>query len=206
MLSLTIQHPFSAKIFSRNTPPSKKSSQREREYLRPSEVNAMIGAAQKVGRHGVRDGAIILLMFRHGLRTAELVALKWSQIDLGGGYIEIHRVKNGHDSIHPLRSPELRALRQIQRDYPDSSYVFVSERKAPLSTRSIRNIIARAGEIAQIAFPVHPHQLRHACGYYLASLGHDTRAIQDYLGHKNIHHTVRYTQMSPQRFEKFWRD
>ncbi|CAD5983152.1 Type 1 fimbriae regulatory protein FimE (plasmid) [Planktothrix agardhii] len=73
-------------------------------------------------------------------------------------------------------------------------------------TRSIRNIIARAGEIAQIAFPVHPHQLRHACGYYLAAQGHDTRAIQDYLGHKNIHHTVRYTQMSPQRFEKFWRD
>jgi type 1 fimbriae regulatory protein FimB/type 1 fimbriae regulatory protein FimE len=206
MLSITIPHPFSAKIFSRNPPPSKKSSQREREYLRPSEVNAMIGAAQKVGRHGVRDGAIILLMFRHGLRTAELVALKWSQIDLGGGYIEIHRVKNGHDSIHPLRSPELRALRQIQRDYPDTSYVFVSERKAPLSTRSIRNIIARAGEIAQIAFPVHPHQLRHACGYYLAAQGHDTRAIQDYLGHKNIHHTVRYTQMSPQRFEKFWRD
>lgn len=206
MLSITTQHPFSAKIFSRNTPPSKKSSQREREYLRLSEVNAMISAAQKVGRHGVRDGAIILLMFRHGLRTAELVALKWSQIDLGGGYIEIHRVKNGHDSIHPLRSPELRALRQIQRDYPDSSYVFVSERKAPLSTRSIRHIIARAGEIAQIAWTVHPHQLRHACGYYLAAQGHDTRAIQDYLGHKNIHHTVRYTQMSPQRFEKFWRD
>ena len=206
MLSITIQHPFSAKIFSQNTPPSKKSSQREREYLRPSEVNAMIAAAQKVGRHGVRDGAIILLMFRHGLRTAELVALKWSQIDLVGGYIEIHRVKNDHDSIHPLRSPELRALRQIQRDYPDSSYVFVSERKAPLSTRSIRYIIARSGEIALIAFPVHPHQLRHACGYYLAAQGHDTRAIQDYLGHKNIHHTVRYTQMSPQRFEKFWRD
>ncbi len=206
MLLFTAQLPFSAKIFSQNTPPSKKSSQREREYLRPSEVNAMIGAAHKVGRHGVRDGAIILLMFRHGLRTAELVALKWSQIDLVGGYIEIHRVKHGHDSIHPLRSPELRALRQIQRDYPDTSYVFVSERKAPLSTRSIRHIIARAGEIAKIAFPVHPHQLRHACGYYLAAQGHDTRAIQDYLGHKNIHHTVRYTQMSPQRFEKFWRD
>ncbi len=112
----------------------------EREYLRLSEVKAMIGAAKKVGRHGVRDGAIILLMFRHGLRTAELVALKWSQIDLVGGYIEVHRVKNGHDTIHPLRSPELRALRQIQREYPDTQYVFVSERKAPLSTRSIRHI------------------------------------------------------------------
>lgn len=85
MLFLTSQLPFSAKIFSRPLPPPKKSSQLQREYLRADEVNAMIGAAKKVGRHGVRDSAIILLMFRHGLRTAELVALKWSQIDLVGG-------------------------------------------------------------------------------------------------------------------------
>ena len=147
----------------------------------------MIQAAKKSGRHRVRDEAIILLMFRHGLRTAELVALKWTQIDLAGGYIEVHRVKHGHDSIYPLRSPELRALRQIQRDYTGTSYVFVCGRKAPLSTRSIRHIVARAGELAGIAFKVHPHQLRHACGYYLAAQGHVTRAIQDYLGHKNIH-------------------
>ena len=203
MLQTTAQLPFSAKFFA---PPPKKPSTREREYLRTSEINAMIRAAKKVGRHGVRDGAIILLMFRHGLRTTELVALKWTQIDLAGGYIEVHRGKHGRDSIHPLRSPELRALRALQRDYTDTSYVFVSERKAPLSTRSIRHIIARAGELAGIPFPVHPHQLRHACGYYLAASGHDTRAIQDYLGHKNIHHTVRYTQMSPQRFENFWMD
>ncbi|GAB4553962.1 MAG: tyrosine-type recombinase/integrase [Pleurocapsa sp.] len=203
MLQITAQLPFSAKFFS---PPPKKPSTREREYLRSPEVKAMIRAAKKVGRHGIRDGAIILLMFRHGLRTAELVALKWTQIDLADGYIEVHRVKHGRDSIHPLRSPEIRVLRQIQRDYADTSYVFVSERKAPLSTRSIRHIIARAGELAGIPILVHPHQLRHACGYYLAAQGHDTRAIQDYLGHKNIHHTVRYTQMSPQRFENFWMD
>ena len=202
MLQTTTQLPFSAKF----SPPPKKPSTRDREYLRSPEIRAMIRAAKKVGRHGVRDGAIILLMFRHGLRTAELVALKWTQIDLAGGYIEVHRVKHGHDSIHPLRSPEIRALRQIQRDYVDTSYVFVSERKSPLSTRSIRHIIARAGELAGIPILVHPHQLRHACGYYLAAQGHDTRAIQDYLGHKNIHHTVRYTQMSPQRFESFWMD
>ena len=185
MLQTTAQVPLKAKFF---YPPPKKPSTREREYLRSSEVKAMIRAAKKVGRHGIRDGGIILLMFRHGLRTAELVALKWTQIDLADGYIEVHRVKHGRDSIHPLRSPEIRALRQIQRDYTDTSYVFVSERKAPLSTRSIRHIIARAGELANIPFPVHPHQLRHGCGYYLAAQGHDTRAIQDYLGHKNIHH------------------
>ena len=203
MLFDIAQLPFPAKFFS---PPPKQVSQGERKYLHSSEVNALIHAAKKVGRHRIRDAALILLMFRHGLRTAELVTLKWTQIDLVEGYIEIHRAKHGHDSIHPLRSPELRALRHIQRDYPDTPYVFVSERKAPLSTRSIRHIIARAGKQAKIPFRVHPHQLRHACGYYLAAQGQDTRAIQDYLGHKNIHHTVRYTQMSPQRFETFWRD
>ena len=111
MLIHVAQVPFSAKLFS---PPPKKPSTREREYLRSPEIKAMIRAAKKVGRHGIRDGGIILLMFRHGLRTAELVALKWTQIDLAGGYIEVHRVKNGRDSIHPLRSPEIRALRQIQ--------------------------------------------------------------------------------------------
>lgn len=206
MSTHTTQLPFSAKSPSHSTPPAKRPSAREREYLRPKEVEALIGAARSVGRHGVRDAAIILLMFRHGLRTAELVALKWSQVDLSEGYIDIHRLKHGHDTVHPLRAPELRALRQLQRDYPDTPYIFVSERKAPLSTRAVRHIIARAGERALIIEPVHPHQLRHACGYYLASLGHDTRAIQDYLGHKNIHHTVRYTQMSPQRFESFWTD
>ncbi|MBD1933311.1 MULTISPECIES: tyrosine-type recombinase/integrase [Cyanophyceae] len=98
MLFLNRQLPFSAKIFSRPLPPSKKSSQREREYLPADEVNTMIGTAKKVDRHGVRDSAIILLMFRHGRRTAELAAVKWSQIDLVGDYIEVRRAKDGHNS------------------------------------------------------------------------------------------------------------
>ena len=154
----------------------------------------------------MRDAAIILLLFRHGLRTAELVALRWHQVDLKGGYLDVHRVKRGHHAKHPLRGPQLRLLRELQRTYPDSPYVFVSERKAPLSPRSIRQIVATAGKLAGLPFVPHPHQLRHACGYYLASHGHDTRAIQDYLGHKNIQHTVRYTEMAPHRFENFWTD
>jgi integrase len=51
----------------------------------------------------------------------------------------------------------------------------------------------------------YPHMLRHACGYALANKGHDTRALQAYLGHKNIQHTVRYTELSPARFKDFWR-
>ena len=166
----------------------------------------MVQAARTSGRHRARDAAIILLMFRHGLRTAELVALRWHQVDLKAGYLDVQRVKRGHHATHPLRGPQLRLLRELQRLYPDSPYVFVSERKAPLSPRSVRAIVARAGQVAGLPFVPHPHQLRHACGYYLASRGHDTRAIQDYLGHKNIQHTVRYTAMAPHRFEGFWQD
>jgi type 1 fimbriae regulatory protein FimE len=191
----------------RSGPPRKqKHDPAVREYLRPDEVDAMVQAARTSGRHRVRDAAIILLMFRHGLRTTELVALRWHQVDLKTGYLDVHRVKRGHDAKHPLRGPQLRLLRELQRLYPDSPYVFVSERKAPLSPRSIREIVARAGKLAGLPFVPHPHQLRHACGYYLASHGHDTRAIQDYLGHKNIQHTVRYTEMAPHRFESFWMD
>ena len=204
MLQITAPGSFSAKF--KNPPPIKQPSKGEREYLRPSEVKALMKAAKSVGRNRVRDGAMILLMFRHGLRTAELVALKWSRVDLTSGYLEVQRVKHGHHSVHPLRSPELRALRQLKRDYPDTQYVFVSDRKAPLSTRSVRHIVARAGRLAGIECRVHPHQLRHSCGYYLAMNGHDTRAIQDYLGHRNIQHTVRYTQLNPSRFESFWTD
>jgi integrase len=206
MLQTTAQGSFSAKSSKSNHPPVKQAYSGEREYLRPHEVEELMKAARNEGRHGVRDATIILLMFRHGLRSAELVALKWSSVDLKDGYLAIHRVKHGHDGVHPLRSPELRALRQLILCYPDTQYVFISERKAPLSTRSVRQIISRAGQLAGLPFPVHSHQLRHACGYYLASQGHDTRAIQDYLGHRNIQHTVRYTRLSSDRFENFWLD
>jgi site-specific recombinase XerD len=92
------------------------------------------------------------------------------------------------------------------RDYPDTPYVFVTERKGPGTTSAVRKIIARAGEKAGIDFPVHPHMLRHACGFYLANEGHDTRAIQHYMGHKNIQHTVRYTELAADRFNGFWKD
>ena len=100
----------------------------------------------------------------------------------------------------------MRALRKVSRDYPDSSYVFSSERKGPLTDSSVRKIVARAGQRAGLPFPVHPHMLRHACGYKLANDGHDTRSIQHYLGHKNITHTVRYTELAPDRFNSFWKD
>ena len=120
--------------------------------------------------------------------------------------MHVSRLKNGVDSTHPLRGPEIRALRKLGRDYPDTPYVFVTERKGPLTTSAVRKIIARAGESAKIGMPIHPQMLRHSTGYKLANDGHDTRAIQHYLGHKNIQHTVRYTELAAGRFNDFWQD
>lgn len=132
--------------------------------------------------------------------------MRWEQVDLRQGLLHVNRLKQGNSSVHPLRGPELRALRRLQRDYPTMPYVFSSERKAPLTPDAIRKIFARAGREAKLPFPVHPHMLRHACGYKLAQAGQDTRAIQHYLGHRNIQHTVRYTQLSTERFKDFWQD
>ncbi len=181
------------------------NQRRSREYLTHKEVDKLMKAAGKQGRHRHRDVTLILLAYRHALRVAELVALRWDQIDLAQDLLHVARAKNGTPSTHPLRGPEIRALRRLQREY-DGSYVFVTERRGPLTTSTVRKIIARAGELAELGFPVHPHMLRHACGFKLANDGHDTRAIQHYLGHRNIQHTVRYTELAPDRFNGFWKD
>ena len=185
---------------------AKNKDLRSREYLTEQEVELLINAARKTGRHGHRDATLILMTYRHGLRVSELVSLRREQIDLKQGLIHVNRVKNGSPLSHPIRGPEIRALRRLQRDYPDTPYVFVTERKGPLTTSTVRKLIARAGQKAGINFPVHPHILRHACGFKLANDGQDTRALQHYLGHKNIQHTVRYTELSSKRFNEFWKD
>jgi type 1 fimbriae regulatory protein FimE len=180
---------------------------RTREHLTPDEVEKLMTAAGRLGRHGHRDATLVLLAYRHGLRVSELVALRWEQVDLKAGLLHVTRLKNGVPSTHPLRGPELRALRRLRRDYTETgSYVFVTERGGPLTDSGVRKIVARAGEEAKLPFLVHPHMLRHATGYKLANDGHDTRAIQHYLGHKNIAHTVRYTNLAADRFKSFWRD
>ena len=189
-------------------PPRRRTNAelRNREYLTESEVEDLQRAARKQGRHGHRDGSLILLAFSHGFRVTELVNLRWSQIDLKSGNVHVSRLKNGNSSVHPLRGKELRALRRLAREYPSSPFVFNSERGGPLTASSVRKIVARAGEAAKFDFPTHPHMLRHATGYYLANNGQDTRAIQSYLGHKSINHTVRYTELAPGRFQDFWKD
>lgn len=184
----------------------KNSERRVREYLTPAEIDKLIASSKQLGRHGLRDSTMILIAYRHGLRVSELVSLRWSQIDLKQGLLHVVRKKNGIPASHPLFGPEIRALRQLKRDYPETDYVFMTERKAPITADTFRKIIARAGEKAELGLAIHPHMLRHSTGFKLANDGRDTRSIQHYLGHKNIQHTVRYTEIASVKFKEFWDD
>ena len=181
------------------------SQPRSRRYLTEREIERLMGTARKHSRRGHRDATMILVAYRHGLRASELCDLQWHQIELAEGRLHVHRIKKGTPSVHPIRGDELRALRRLRRDNPTDAYVFVSERSGPISRIGFHRLIQRLGEAAGMPFRVHPHMLRHACGYRLANDGHDTRSLQHYLGHKNIQHTVRYTELAADRFKDFWR-
>jgi site-specific recombinase XerD len=99
-----------------------------------------------------------------------------------------------------------RALRRLQLEQKSGRYVFMSERGAPMSAVAFRRMVTRLGLAAKMPFPIHPHMLRHSTGFKLANQGVDTRSLQHYLGHKNIQHTVRYSELSPERFRDFWKD
>lgn len=178
---------------------------RPREYLTAAEVEKLMHAA-KDGRYGQRDATLILIAFRHGLRAVEICDLEWSQVEFGrSASLHVRRAKNGKPSVHPLRGDEVRALRELRRQFPDSAFVFATERGGPFTPDAVNRLVKRIGKPAGLPFQVHAHMLRHACGYALANAGHDTRRIQDWLGHRSIQHTVRYSELSAAPFKEFWR-
>ncbi len=194
--------------FTAKLPPRKPKNvdQREREYLTPTEVRSLCDAAKKLGRNGFRDYSLILISYRHALRVGELVDLRWEHVDFAEGKLHVKRLKRGDASVHYLEGDELRILRKLKQANQNSPFIFTTERNTPLSTRHVHTIVARAGDSAGFAFPVHPHMLRHAKGYQLANKGYDTRLIQSYFGHKNIQHTVAYTKLDATRFKGFGAD
>jgi integrase len=187
------------------TPTTVNSSVRTREYLTELEIERLMAAARKGSRYGHRDATMIVVGYRHGLRASELCDLQWSQVELNTGRLHVRRAKNGSPSVHPLQGDEIRALRRLQREQGPSSHVFMTERAGPMTPKAFHALFCRIGARAKMPFPIHPHMLRHGCGYALANAGHDTRRLQAYLGHKNIQHTVRYTELAPDRFKDFWR-
>ena len=205
------------------TPKKRRAaSEGERKHLTLLEVDRLLAATKDNPRTGLRDRCLILLMFRHGLRVTEACAMRMDQVDLESKILQVQRLKGGLSTTQPLRTEEIRLLkgwmaererwlRQWRKKESgtgvalDRHALFLSARGTALSRKTFWALLRRYGDLAGLALPPHPHMLRHACGFALADQGADTRLIQDYLGHRNIQHTVRYTATNPVRFEKLWR-
>ena len=176
----------------------------KRRYLTQREIERLMDCARKHGRYGHRDATMILVAYRHGLRASEVCDLQWQQIELPEGRLHVHRVKNGIPCVHPIRGDEMRALRKLRRDYPTDAHVFVSERGGPISPIGFHRLIQRLGEAARCL-----SRSTRTCFAMPAGSNWPmmvtTRGPCSTLGHKNIQHTVRYTEMAPDRFKDFWR-
>jgi type 1 fimbriae regulatory protein FimB/type 1 fimbriae regulatory protein FimE len=181
----------------------KNAAYRQREYLTEAEIDQLLDAAGKL-RSPVRNRLLILLAFRHALRVSELVDVRIEQIDLKAATIHIRRAKNGTPGIHGLQGDELRLIRALVRENPHSQFLFLSERKAPLSIHGAQKLVERLGVAAGFAFPIHVHMLRHSAGYALAGRGVDTRTLQAFMGHRSIANTVIYTAVADKRVRNIW--
>src|SRR6516164_2492648 len=181
----------------------KNADYRKREYLTEPEVEKLL-AATSDSRNPSRDRLLILMAFRHASRVSELVDLRWQQIHLDTATVDIRRAKNGTPGIHGLQGDELRLLRALRREHPHADFVFLSERKAPLSVDGAQKLIERLGVAAKLPFPIHAHMLRHAAGYALAARGVDTRTLQAFMGHRSIANTVVYTAVADKRIRNIW--
>ncbi|UWA56353.1 tyrosine-type DNA invertase [Klebsiella aerogenes] len=181
---------------------------KKRNFLTQNEIESLLNAANS-GPHAARNYCLTLLCFIHGFRASEICRLRISDIYLRSKCIYIHRLKKGFSTTHPLLNKEIQALKRwldIRDEYPQSTseWLFLSRKGNPLSRQQFYQIISASGDQAGLPLEIHPHMLRHSCGFALANMGIDTRLIQDYLGHRNIRHTVWYTASNAGRFYGIW--
>ncbi|HHZ8738777.1 TPA: tyrosine-type DNA invertase [Escherichia coli] len=183
-----------------------------RKFLTHHEVSLLLQAVLK-GRHPERDACMILLAFIHGLRVSEMLSLRLADLELVSRKLCVRRLKNGFSTVHPLLAEEVTCLRswltaretiKSPAAEEEGDWLFISRSGRPLTRQRFYDLLADAGRKAGLAVSVHPHMLRHGCGYALADNGIDTRLIQDYLGHRNIRHTVIYTASNSARFDRVW--
>jgi type 1 fimbriae regulatory protein FimB len=182
-----------------------------RKHLTLGEVGRLLLQAA-AGRAPERDTCLIWMGFIHGCRVSELTGLRLADLDMDDGCLYISRLKNGLSTTHPLETTEKRLLqrwlekRQSCRNLDDQDWLFLSQKGYRLSRQRIFRMLREYGRRAGLDVEAHPHMLRHACGYALADNGADTRVIQDYLGHRNIQHTVLYTAANAGRFRDLWEE
>jgi type 1 fimbriae regulatory protein FimB len=180
----------------------------KRKYLTQNEIDRLLEASRS-GNFPKRDECFIQMCFIHGFRVSELCTLKFSDINLTDKVVHVNRLKSGLKTTHPLLSSEIALLKawleeRVSWRGCESPWIFLSQKGGPLSRQQVHKMLKKFGALASIAVSLNPHMLRHSCGYALANRGTDTRLIQDYLGHKNIQHTVLYTSSNHGRFAGVW--
>lgn len=180
-----------------------------RRFLTQQEISRVIQSLSG-SAHEVRNRCLILMCYLHGFRASELTGIMLSDIDFSGKKIYIRRLKKGLHTSHPLQHSELEHLHKwlnIRERYnrKNSEWLFLSRSGNRLSRQYFYKLIRKLSLLAGLDVQAHPHMLRHSCGYELAEQGMDTRLIQDYLGHRNIRHTVHYTAANAARFSRVWK-
>jgi type 1 fimbriae regulatory protein FimB len=187
----------------RSAPHTTDAHERGKDFLNASEIDRLLEGSKK-GRHGTRDHLLMLMLYRHGLRVSEAIALRRDDVNLQGARLWVRRLKNSLSVEHPIAGDELRAIKRYLVSRSDQLlWLFLSERGQPLTRSSVQYLVRVAAERVGL-LSVHPHTLRHSCGYYLADKGTDLRTVQDYLGHRD-RHTLHYTRVAGRRFEGLWK-
>jgi type 1 fimbriae regulatory protein FimB len=180
---------------------------RKKNFLNEGEAESFLAAAKR-GRHGARDYALALVAYRHGMRVSELIGVQMADLDMSACRLFVRRSKGSLSTTQPLSADEVRALKawmrlRMKSDFVNSPFVFLSER-GPFTRQAINYLFGEIGRRAKLPVHVHPHMMRHSCGYALANKGRDTRLIQDWLGHRDLRYTALYTRTASVRFEGLW--
>ena len=167
------------------------------DVLSADEVNRLIECAAQHPTNGLRNAAMLEMMYSSGLRVSELTGLCFSDIFAEDGYVRITG-KGDKQRLVPVSRTAIEMIREYRdKARPDkqSDYVFLSSRGKPLSRVMVFYIIKQAAADAGIKCEVSPHTLRHSFATHLLAGGASISQVQDMLGHENITTTEIYTHL-----------